>query len=368
MTEGQIKESSKHNRKIFYVGLITFLIFLLFWKSGGFLSSVAIVFFFYSVYFIIQTVLKKGQRKRNFLITVSLLLISLLIMPQDTTQQNNQNSITSLKSSSEISKKTQHQKKKVEQVTKIPKTKKIEPVVLYKVSDIIDGDTIKVKIDNQEKTVRLIGIDAPEIKDLQTPRCYGKEAAARIQHYVQDKQVSLKADKTQDDKDKYGRLLRYVYTEDKTNVNKTLVSEGFAKEYTYKKPYENQKKFKKAQKQAKKSDRGLWAANTCNGNTKQTDPKVVKAQQDAKRKAEQEAATREAERVAQQAAEAAETERQRQAAAAAQEQQSSGGIVKMSNSGICHAPGTTYYDRTKNFTPYDSLSACISAGGRMPLR
>jgi len=46
----------------------------------------------------------------------------------------------------------------------------------------------------------------------------------------------------------------------------------------------------------------------------------------------------------------------------------SGSVVKMSNSGICHAPGTTYYSRTKNYTPHDSLSACLNAGGRLPKR
>ena len=40
--------------------------------------------------------------------------------------------------------------------------------------------------------------------------------------------------------------------------------------------------------------------------------------------------------------------------------------VKMSNSGICHAPNTTYYEQTKNFTPYKSLDDCLKAGGRMP--
>ncbi len=40
--------------------------------------------------------------------------------------------------------------------------------------------------------------------------------------------------------------------------------------------------------------------------------------------------------------------------------------VKMSNSKICHAPGTEYYSRTKNFTPYNSLDDCLRAGGRMP--
>ena len=40
--------------------------------------------------------------------------------------------------------------------------------------------------------------------------------------------------------------------------------------------------------------------------------------------------------------------------------------VKMSNSGICHAPNSTYYSQTKNFTPYKTLDECLKAGGRMP--
>jgi hypothetical protein len=42
--------------------------------------------------------------------------------------------------------------------------------------------------------------------------------------------------------------------------------------------------------------------------------------------------------------------------------------VKMSNSGICHAPGSTYYEQTKRFTPFKTLQECLSAGGRMPKR
>jgi len=42
--------------------------------------------------------------------------------------------------------------------------------------------------------------------------------------------------------------------------------------------------------------------------------------------------------------------------------------VKMSNSGICHAPNSTYYSQTKNFIPYKSLDDCLKAGGRMPKR
>lgn len=40
--------------------------------------------------------------------------------------------------------------------------------------------------------------------------------------------------------------------------------------------------------------------------------------------------------------------------------------VKMSKSGICHAPNTTYYKQTKHFTPYSNLKDCLNAGGRMP--
>ncbi len=40
--------------------------------------------------------------------------------------------------------------------------------------------------------------------------------------------------------------------------------------------------------------------------------------------------------------------------------------VKMSNSGICHAPNTTYYEQTKKFTPYKTLDECLKAGGRVP--
>ena len=40
--------------------------------------------------------------------------------------------------------------------------------------------------------------------------------------------------------------------------------------------------------------------------------------------------------------------------------------VKMSKSGICHKPGSTYYQQTKNFTPFKTLDECLKSGGRMP--
>ncbi|MBI2448624.1 hypothetical protein HYV44_03685 [Candidatus Microgenomates bacterium] len=40
--------------------------------------------------------------------------------------------------------------------------------------------------------------------------------------------------------------------------------------------------------------------------------------------------------------------------------------VKKSTTGICHGEGTTYYSKTTNFTPYNSIADCLSSGGRLP--
>ena len=41
-------------------------------------------------------------------------------------------------------------------------------------------------------------------------------------------------------------------------------------------------------------------------------------------------------------------------------------LVKMSKSGICHTPSSSYYSRTKNYTSFNSLAECLNAGGREP--
>lgn len=41
-------------------------------------------------------------------------------------------------------------------------------------------------------------------------------------------------------------------------------------------------------------------------------------------------------------------------------------IVKQSTSGICHDENSSSYSRTKNFTAFDSIAACVEAGGRLP--
>lgn len=136
----------------------------------------------------------------------------------------------------------------------------------FEVAEVVDGDTIKVRIDNQIKTVRLLGINTPETVDPRKPvECFGKEASEYTKSLLTNRQVQLKGDETQDDTDKYGRLLRYVFLADETFINKTLIAQGYAHEYTYQIPYQYQKEFKELEKVVRENQIGLWSPETCNG-------------------------------------------------------------------------------------------------------
>lgn len=87
----------------------------------------------------------------------------------------------------------------------------------YPVVDVVDGDTVKVRIGDKTETLRLIGIDTPETVDPRKEvKCYGREASDRAKAMLNGKSVYLESDPTQGERDKYNRLLRYVYLEDGT--------------------------------------------------------------------------------------------------------------------------------------------------------
>lgn len=149
-------------------------------------------------------------------------------------------------------------------VTPTLTTEPTSTINLIEVTKVIDGDTIMVKIDEKEEAVRLIGVDTPETKDPRKPvQCFGEEAAKKTKELVEGKKVKLENDPSQNDRDKYNRLLRYVYLEDGTLVNKKLIEEGFGFEYTYQIPYKFQAEFKMVQKQAESKKVGMWAEGAC---------------------------------------------------------------------------------------------------------
>jgi micrococcal nuclease len=119
------------------------------------------------------------------------------------------------------------------------------------VTRVIDGDTIVVLLNGREERVRLIGIDTPE-----RGRPYFEEATRKTAEFVLGKKVKLVKDVSE--RDKYGRLLRYVYA-GSLFVNAELVRQGFAMVYTYPPDVKYSEYFLKLQQEARENNRGLWS-------------------------------------------------------------------------------------------------------------
>jgi micrococcal nuclease len=120
---------------------------------------------------------------------------------------------------------------------------------------VVDGDT--VVLDGNEK-VRLIGINTPETVD---PRrkveFFGKEASARTKALLTGKSVKVEYDVER--KDRYGRTLAYLFLEDGTFVNLSLVEDGYASAYRYPPNVRYADRFREAERGAREERRGLWA-------------------------------------------------------------------------------------------------------------
>ncbi len=136
----------------------------------------------------------------------------------------------------------------------------------FNVTRVVDGDTLEVDIHGTKEKVRLIGINTPETVDPRRPvQCFGKEASARMNELAKGEKVRLESDDSQSFRDTYDRLLAYVYLQDGQMLNRKMIAEGNAYEYTYGTPYKYQKEFRDLVALARTSKRGLWAPETCNG-------------------------------------------------------------------------------------------------------
>lgn len=129
---------------------------------------------------------------------------------------------------------------------------------LYTVTSFVDGDTIRVDMNGHEETVRMIGLDTPETHRPNTPvQCYGPAAAAFTKNTIGNQRVRLEADPKNTNRDRYDRLLRYVYTENNTFVNLALVQGGYGFAYLSF-PFSKADEFASAQADAQTAKKGLW--------------------------------------------------------------------------------------------------------------
>jgi micrococcal nuclease len=123
----------------------------------------------------------------------------------------------------------------------------------------VDGDTLEIAIDGRKDKVRLIGVDTPESVHPRRPvEFYGKEAAAFTRRLVAGRVVLLEGDADGLDRDRYGRLLRYVYLEDGTLVNAEIIKQGYGHAYV-KFPFTRMEEFRVYERQARERGLGLWS-------------------------------------------------------------------------------------------------------------
>jgi micrococcal nuclease len=125
---------------------------------------------------------------------------------------------------------------------------------------VVDGDTIRVRLDGRTERVRYIGVDTPESVKPGTPvQCYAKRAAAANEALVAGRNVRLVGDV--EHRDRYGRLLAYVYREpDGAFVNARLVRDGYARTLTIAPNVAHARQFAELAETARRSGRGLWRA------------------------------------------------------------------------------------------------------------
>lgn len=136
---------------------------------------------------------------------------------------------------------------------------------------IVDGDTLKINYEGRETNVRLIGIDTPESKsnkkaakdaqrskqDVTTITSMGREATNFVKTLVKpgDK-IRVEFDIQQ--RDRYGRLLCYIYLPNGKMLNEEIVKCGFASPMTIPPNIKHSDKFLKAYEEARKNNKGLW--------------------------------------------------------------------------------------------------------------
>lgn len=131
----------------------------------------------------------------------------------------------------------------------------------WRVSRIVDGDTVDVSKGRRTLTLRLIGIDTPETVHPTEPiECFGPEATAFATRRLLGERAALEYDRSQGRLDYYDRTLAYVWTTDgePRQFNRDVVRRGYALEYTYDDPYLWQREFQHAQSAAVAQRRGVW--------------------------------------------------------------------------------------------------------------
>lgn len=118
-----------------------------------------------------------------------------------------------------------------------------------------DGDSIIIKIHGRKEKVRLLGIDAPELK--QKP--WGSEARRHLKGLIAGSAIRVETDIVK--RDKYGRLLAYLWTSGGRFINLDMIKDGYAVLYTISPNVRYEDKLRDAQTEAREKKTGIWGSD-----------------------------------------------------------------------------------------------------------
>jgi len=130
---------------------------------------------------------------------------------------------------------------------------------LYSITEFSDGDTITVDMNGRDEVIRFIGVDTPETHDpRKAVQCFGVRASEFTKSLIGNNKVRLESDVLDTNRDRYNRLLRYVYLPDGRLVNAEIIKQGYGFAYTGF-PFSKMDKFVGYQKTAREQNLGLWS-------------------------------------------------------------------------------------------------------------
>jgi micrococcal nuclease len=130
--------------------------------------------------------------------------------------------------------------------------------VAAKVQRVTDGDTFVATVRGRRERIRVIGVDTPESVAPNRPdEPFGEEASDFAKRYLDGATVRLAGDA--EPRDRYGRMLAYVWLTDGTFWNALLVAEGYAQQLTIPPNVTYAGLFRRLVGEARREDRGLWA-------------------------------------------------------------------------------------------------------------
>ncbi|CAM4053154.1 thermonuclease family protein [Lederbergia lenta] len=254
-----------------------------------------------------------------------------------------------------------------------------------KVKRVVDGDTIKVTMDGKEETVRLILVDTPETKHPQMGiQPFGPEASDFTTKTLDGQEVTLEVGI--EERDRYGRLLAYVWIGDKL-FNNMLLEKGLARVAVFPPNTKYLDQFNSTQDKAKEKAIGIWSIEnyvTDKGyKEKDENNKSAASTSSNQKKSENIVAPKQSTEPATKSIEKSKSETKTAPPSTpkpapapkptsdppVEVATNCEGQIKGSNNGIYHTPGSTYYSRTTNVAQwFCSPEEAEKAGYRAPKR